>query len=1146
MAALASDLRKFLERTVVAAREIAEAGAGEALRAIAVHEAEPHSGMSPEHRSLRNRLRAHAKQLGDPRDSRRGTQEIRHLSHECAYEYWHRMLFARCLAENGLLIEPEHHVPVSIEECRDVAREQGIDPWELASRFAQRMLPEIFRPDDPVLRVPFSPEHRGKLEALLEGLPEAVFEADDALGWVYQFWQAREKEAVNRSGVKIGADEIAPVTQLFTEHYMVLFLLHNTVGAWHAGKVLAARPDLAKSAASEDELREACAIPGYEWEYLRFVREEGGKGPWRPAAGTFEGWPKSAKEIAVLDPCCGSGHFLVAALECLVRLRMYEEGLSREEATRAVLAEGLHGLEIDARCTQIAAFAVAFSAWKSVGRILPLPSLKVACSGLSVGVEKEEWVRLGGKDSRLRAGMGRLHDLFGQGPILGSLIDPRQVADGDVFEAGFGDLAPLLHKVLKSDTVRRDAAANEAVVTAQGMANAAALLARHYTLILTNVPYLARGKQDKPLKGHIEAHFAEGKPDLATAFVLRCLELCGAGGTAALVTPQNWLFLTSYTKLRESLLKERTWNFVARLGANAFRDMNWWAATTTLVGLTGAVPHGLHSMVGIDVSASKDQDVKASMLRGETLAEIAVVPQASQLDTPDARLLLTTLPSFPLLGECAVSLQGISPADVGHFGRFFWEIRDFTEWKFWQGTVDETIPYGGRELVLWWGNDLMIAVDAGSAFVRGEEAWGRTGVVVRQMRHMPSTLYTGEVFDTNCAVVLPHERSMTLAIWAFCSSDDYRGTIRELDQKTNVTNATLVKVPFDLAHWQKIAAEKYPNGLPEPESDDPTQWLFHGHPARSTAPLQVAVARLLGYRWPPELDPKMRLAAEARALVKRCDDLLGFADADGIVCLAAVQREEPAADRLRALLAAAFGTDWSPAKERELVSATGAEAESLADWLRDDFFAQHCALFHHRPFVWHLWDGRKDGFHAFVNYHRLAEGGGKGHKLLQSLAYSYLGDWIARQKSAVKRGDEGADARLAAALELQGELEKVLAGEPPYDLFVRWKPLSRQPIGWAPDINDGVRMNIRPFMSAALSRGRSGAGVLRWKPNIKWDKDRGVEPSRPKDDYPWFWGWDGKAVDWKGGRGFTGDRQNACHYTNAVKQAAREGKGAHK
>src|SRR4051794_31284574 len=110
------------------------------------------------------------------------------------------------------------------------------------------MLPQIFRKDDPVLGLALPPETRSEMEDLLEGLTKPVFDADDSLGWVYQFWQADKKDEVNESEVKIGADELPAVTQLFTEDYMVLFLLHNTLGAWWAGKVLTANPALATSA----------------------------------------------------------------------------------------------------------------------------------------------------------------------------------------------------------------------------------------------------------------------------------------------------------------------------------------------------------------------------------------------------------------------------------------------------------------------------------------------------------------------------------------------------------------------------------------------------------------------------------------------------------------------------------------------------------------------------------------------------------------------------------------------------------------------------------------------------------------------------------------------------------------------------------
>src|SRR5690606_14334921 len=94
------------------------------------------------------------------------------------------------------------------------------------------------------------------------------------------------------------------------------------------------------------------------------------------------------------------------------------------------------------------------------------------------------------------------------------------------------------------------------------------------------------------------------------------------------------------------------------------------------------------------------------------------------------------------------------------------------------------------------------------------------------------------------------------AIWAYCASGQYHDDVRQIDRALKVRSA-LLKVRFDLAHWQRVAEVRYPNGLPKPYSDDPTQWLFHGHPQPATDPLQVAVARLVGYTWPAESDDKM-------------------------------------------------------------------------------------------------------------------------------------------------------------------------------------------------------------------------------------------------------------------------------------------------
>ena len=283
------------------------------------------------------------------------------------------------------------------------------------------------------------------------------------------------------------------------------------------------------------------------------------------------------------------------------------------------------------------------------------------------------------------------------------------------------------------------------------------------------------------------------------------------------------------------------------------------------------------------------------------------------------------------------------------------------------------------------------------------------------MGTLPVALYFGVVYDNSIAAIVPHDENDLTPIWCFCASPTFLKEVRKINQKTQVANATLVKVPFDLAHWQKVAAEKFPQGLPKPFSSDPTQWLFNGHPKGSDQPLHAAMARLLGYRWPRQTGSSF---PDCPALEP--DGLEKSADSDGIVCLSAVAGEPPAADRLRSLLAEAYGTEWSANKLAELVRGS----ESLEVWLRDLFFEEHCRIFHQRPFVWHIWDGRKDGFHALVNYHKLAAPNGEGRKTLEKLIYTALGDWISRQRAEVAAGVDGADARLTAAQHLQSELGK--------------------------------------------------------------------------------------------------------------------------
>ncbi len=994
------------------------------------------------------------------------------------------------------------------------------------------------------------------------------------------------------------------------------FLLHNTIGAWRAGKMLAEDTALATSASDEAALRERIRLAtggGYDFTYSRFMRtaadgdeDEERSSPWRPVAGTFADWPRAARDLRVLDPCCGSGHFLVEAFELLVRLRMEEERLYARDAVRSVLSDNLFGLEIDPRCTQIAAFNLALAAWRMAGGWMRLPPLNIACCGTAPNTSEAEWVRLAddlegltglaedpdlfGSDASLaqgplQEGMARLHGLFRKAGELGSLIDP-ETAGGDLFRAGYRDLKKLLDRAIERE--RKTGQRNERAVAAAGMARAAEILTGRYTLVVTNVPFLARGKQGNRLRDFAETHHGDAKGDIATVFASRIFRWLGNHGTQALVTPQNWLFLTTYRHLRERLLKERTWNVVARLGPGAFETISGEVVNVALAILSAGKPEPDSEMVGIDVSAPRGQRPIRAAEKARLLtdgAEVIESVQAEQLGNPDAAVLMRPGGDRGLLQELVSGFAGICAGDAPSFRRNYWELSNLgpgRNFEFEQSTVDATTDCGGRSGAILWEKGsgrlyetIYHRLDGQvGMWIRGHEVWRREGIAVSSIGALPVTRYTGERFDNNTAVVGPLSGDRLAAVWAFCSSPEYAAAVREFDQSLKVTNAALVKVPFDLDHWTKVAAELYPNGLPEPYSDDPTQWIFHGDPCRSViwheeakatvhgptrfdhSVLQVAVARLLGYRWPAELDPGMRLAPEQRAVVDGCTNYDNLADEDGIVCLSPARGEVSAADRLRALLMRAYGDEWSAISERRLLAATnpdGRTPRSLEAWLRDNFFKEHCKLFQNRPFVWHIWDGRRDGFHALVNYHRLAGPGGEGRRTLESLTYAYLNDWIGLQRTELSDGVAGADDRLAHAMDLQQQLERILKGNPPCDLFVRWKPLNAQAIGWEPDLDDGVRLNIRPFMRAELRKGgRAGAGILLWKPNVKWGKDRGTEPEepRPREDFPWFWGCPGKGgvearTDFEaaGDAKFDGNRWNDLHYTREAKLGAREKMG---
>jgi hypothetical protein len=590
---------------------------------------------------------------------------------------------------------------------------------------------------------------------------------------------------------------------------------------------------------------------------------------------------------------------------------------------------------------------------------------------------------------------------------------------------------------------------------------------------------------------------------------------------------------------REKLVKTRRIHILVRLGLNSF--VSGIRACPILMITSNDYTNS--QTTSLDISNRNLSEKPSALVH----SDVTCIYQTEWEKQIDGRFIIDTKTvkdknEIEIVEFCDAR-NGMSAGDGARFESLFWEIQDFgLIWEYLQSSATNTKFFLGREKIIRWEKEcgemgrLAESVKhlnhAAQNWRRGKPLWGQWGVVVNQIGAI-STIYTGEKFDGSCFAIVPEKREDVIALIAYSQGGSLKTDLKKINPTWSLKSPkTLLQLKMNIEDWCNIGKEVFPLGLPAPFSNDPTQWIFHGSPCGSVfwddnlkwtavgdariddSVLQISVARLLGYRWPAELDPDMELADEQRALVASCESLLDFADKDGIVCIPAVRGERGAADRLLDLLVAAYGSAWKSDTLGSLLAASDHAGKTLESWLRDKFFSQHCKLFQHRPFVWHIWDGLKDGFSALVNYHTF------DYKKLETLIYTYLGDWISRQKLDLANNVDGAQEKLDAAERLKKKLELILQGEAPYDIFVRWKPLAEQSIGWNPDLNDGVRLNIRPLITAEVLRFNKKPQI-----NIAWDKDRGKDV----ESAPWY-------------KTFGGERINDHHLTREEKMKAREGK----
>ena len=423
---------------------------------------------------------------------------------------------------------------------------------------------------------------------------------DTLLGWVYQFWNDPERDALDG---KVETHQLAAKTQCFTDRYMVEWLLQNSLGqlwlgmcnknGWTPEVVSAGTLDALESRRGEwREKRQRGEVDLEALMPLHSPLEDRWK-YWVPRTlpDPHANLPTSLRSMRLLDPACGSGHFLVTAFDLLVALyeeeaRQRGESWTPEQIAIWILENNLHGIDIDTRAVQIAGAAL----WLKMKRFCPqarVERLNLVSSDFGLGrlgldqPEVRDFVRSVEEETGIPARLvDELVSALKDADHLGSLLRVDKVFDKAVASVqglfDTGDARAILLERLE-DFVQSHSGDEDLSqrLLGQSLARSSEFLRLNregtYDLVVGNPPYLEKSRIVELT--YLDRHYVDGKANLYSAFLLRALELAKTGGISTLLTLRGWMFLNTFGDLRLRLLGENRLNVIGDLDRGAFEDV---------------------------------------------------------------------------------------------------------------------------------------------------------------------------------------------------------------------------------------------------------------------------------------------------------------------------------------------------------------------------------------------------------------------------------------------------------------------------------------------------------------------------------------------------------------------------------------------
>lgn len=505
--------------------------------------------------------------------------------------------------------------------------------FEREGDFTELLIPANLLADDSVLN------------RAVKVLTEDVCRDVEVIGWLYQFYISERKQEVfdgfSAKGAArklAGPAEIPAATQLFTPHWIVRYLVENSLGRlWMLN-----RP----SSALVNQMDYCNASVDEETDFIKISKPE---------------------ELKVIDPACGSGHMLTYAFDLLYAI-YEEEGYGPADIPGLILANNLYGTEIDPRAGALAAFALAMKA-RSKQRTFFNKQMELnicVIDPISFGPEELDFLVTRGGD---RDAEEAFWNQFAEADTLGSLIQPDTAL-----------VAPLRRRVEALED-GGDLLLADVLEWARRVVLQAEYLSQRYHVVVANPPYMGSSNMVPVLEAFIQRHLPDARADLFATFIERALTLAVRGGQVAMIAKQNWLFRPAFAALRSKLLAAHELEQVVHFGAGAFDSLSGEIASTAAFVLklhTAGNECWFARLVDGENEAAKESPLREAIVSGQRvfrrrLGDFLAIPGAPVCYwMSDAGL--TALASGPYLADVLNPREGMATGNNARYLRFWWEV----------------------------------------------------------------------------------------------------------------------------------------------------------------------------------------------------------------------------------------------------------------------------------------------------------------------------------------------------------------------------------------------------------------------------------------------------------------------------------------